>query len=262
VTGVTGATGPAGATGATGPAGATGVTGATGPTGPAGAQGPTGPSGNNIWVLDEGATIGLVPILNFGGGMAVTTGPVANSVLINTISDYVQVGLTGVMGYNGNNSPAGTASGFIGLASGAMIYWNNVVRRKGNLGATNVGTAAGWITVQDSSYFEVMYNINFTGLPSGVVMLVQQFLGATGGSANKGFGSGTAIDQSVMMVNAPGGAATIPWALSANKAYTVFIPSGTSIETYVTYARGGGGSAVYYAATGTYFEMRNIGDGP
>ena len=98
--------------------------------------------------------------------------------------------------------------------------------------------------------------------------MIQQFIGATGGSNRLGFGSGTPINQSVALFQA--GPGTINNAGSQkgtiSKVYTVWIPSGTSIETYIMPITGGGGavgangtSGTLYSATGTYFGLRLIG---
>jgi hypothetical protein len=190
----------------------------------------------------------MFPSINLIGGLNGVTGP-NNTVAINSITDYLQVGITGI-GFTGS----------LQLASGAMVQWNTENTKLGSLGHTTVGTAAGHLTVNKSAYYQINRTINFTGLPSGVVVQAQEFCGATGGNGRFGFGSGTPITQSVSYYqDYSSNANAIGLAASAVKSYIAYLPSGTSIETYVNYIRGGGGSAVMLSPTGTSFDIRNIG---
>jgi hypothetical protein len=259
-TGPTGSVGPQGVTGATGPTGSVGPQGVTGATGPVGSQGVTGVTGPNmVWVQDEGVTLGNFPMINFIGANQVNTGP-NNTVTVNSIANLIQVGVSGIANY----SNTGAASGFKGIASGAMIQWGIERYKFGQLGHTTIATAAGWITVQNSSYYAVSYSLNFTGLPSGAVIQAAQYLSATGGGGALGYGSGTTIDQSFVIMTPAIGIATVPYANNINKSYTVYIPSGTSIETYVSYIRGNGTSGLglngNLMQTGTFFQLTELGD--
>ena len=220
-----------------------------GPQGPQGSPGAAGGSAVNI--QNAGVSLGLFPTINLVGALNGTTGP-NNTVNINSLPDFLQVGITGV---------GATAPSAVQLASSAMIQWNTEKTKIGALGHTTIGTAAGFLTVNKSAYYQVNRNINFTGLPSGVVIQAQEFLGATGGNGRLGFGSGTPIDVSMsyLTVASPSGIGSIEMCDSIDKSYVVYIPSGTSIETYVNYIRAGGGSAVYLSPTGTYFDIRSIG---
>lgn len=223
------------------------ATGAVGPAGATGAQGSQASPGVNIF--NNGATLGTFPTFNFQGGINGTTGP-NNTVNVNSIPDFAQVGITG-LGVSGSNV----------VASGTTVKWNTEIARLGTIGHTNVGTAAGIITINKSAYYQINSKMNFTGLPSGVVVQAQQFISATG--AAFGAGGGTPIAQSVAYLQ-PGlgasGAVSAGQPNSLDASYIVYIPSGTSIETYVTYLNAGGGSAVYLAPTGTFFDIRNIGN--
>jgi hypothetical protein len=194
----------------------------------------------------------MFPSINLIGSLIGTTGPsvAANTVNINSISDYLSVGITGI-GFTGS----------LQLSSGCMVQWNTEATKLGlALGHTTVGTAAGIITVNASAYYEVNRGINFTGLPSGVVIQIQDFIGATGGNGRFGFGSGTPIAKSVAYLDAwTTNANALQLGDSSNKSYVVYIGSGTSIETYINYIRGGGGSAVIMSPTGTTFDIRVIG---
>jgi hypothetical protein len=224
-------------------------TGTIGPTGSVGPPGAQGTFGINVW--DEGVSIGTFGTINFQGGLVVATGPLG-VINVNNMGDFAQVGVTGL-----------GASGALQLASGAMVQWNveNTKMSKGALGHTTIGTAAGWVTIRNSAFYNINSNINFTGLPSGVVVNVQQYLGATGA-----FGSGTPIAQSVSYLQNFAGASAGMIINSVNKNYSVYIPSGTSITTWVQYlqvsiaGKAGGGSPVFLSPTGTYFEIREIGD--
>jgi hypothetical protein len=240
--GVTGAVGNAGSVGNTGPTGAqgpTGTIGTTGPTGPIGAQGSPG-----INLQNAGASLGIFPTINLVGGLNGTTGP-NNTVVINSITDFLQVGITGI-GFTGS----------LQLASGPMVQWNTEKIRLGTIGHTTVGTAAGYLTINKSAYYHVNSRVNFTGLPSGVVIQSQEFISATGA-----FGGGTPISQSVAYTSdgMATGPSTTTLDASISKSYTVFIGSGTSIETYMNYLRTGGGSPIFMSQTGTFFEINSIG---
>lgn len=245
-TGAQGPQGAQGATGPTGPIGPQGITGTTGPTGPQGATGSTGPIGPGVsgfFIKNEGASLGLFQTINLQGGLVGVTGP-NNTVNINPLNDFIQVGITGI-GFTGSFQ----------LASGAMIQWNTQKAIQGTIGHTTVGTAAGWISVNKSAYYQVNSKINFTGLPSGAVVQSQQFVGATGGNGQGGFGSGTPISQSVSYAVQQ----ATSYINSINTSYVVYIPSGTSIETYTNYISGGGGSPIFLSPTGTYFDMTAVG---
>lgn len=237
------ASGTAGPAGSTGAAGATGLAGATGPIGSTGPQGSPGIQASAIVnIFNAGVTLGFFPSINLVGALRGTTGP-NNTVVINTIPDFVQVGITG------------TATGPVISPSGTMLGWNTTVGTGlGALGHTNIGTACGVISVIKSAYYQVNSKINFTGLPSGAIVQSAQYLGATGV-----LGSGTPIVQSVayyenlMYTGVPAFPGTI------NSNYVVFIPSGTNIETYLSYISGGGGSGVYLSPTGTSFDIRSLG---
>jgi hypothetical protein len=254
--GPTGNTGPQGSQGPTGPEGPQGSPGVTGNTGPQGSQGATGPAGaqgaSAVNIFNGGVSLGMFPSINLIGSLVGTTGPsvAENTININSISDYLSVGITGI-GFTGS----------LQLASGCMVKWNTETTNIGlALGHTTVGTAAGIITVNKSAYYEVNRGINFTGLPSGVVIQIQDFIGATGGNGRFGFGSGTPIAKSVSYLDAwTTNASALQLGDSSNKSYVVYIPSGTSIETYINYIRGGGGSAVMMSPTGTTFDIRVIG---
>ena len=282
VQGPTGNTGPQGSQGATGPQGPTGTIGPTGNTGPQGSQGPTGPQGlqgspgvtgaggpqgsqgatgpagaagaSAVFIFNDGVSLGMFPSINLIGALVGTTGP-NNAVNIGQLNDYLSVGITGF---------GAGASSTIQLSSGAMIQWTTEQTKIGKFGHTNIGTAAGFITINESGYYQVNRGVNFTGLPSGCVVQVEEFLGATGGNGRFGFGSGTPITKSVSYSNSYiSNAGAVHFANSVSKSYTVYIPSGTSIETYVSLARRstglGGGSAICLSATGTFFDITLIG---
>jgi hypothetical protein len=231
---------------------------------PAQAPGATGsvltsdPSGNLKWipglinVLNEGVTLGSFQSINFQGGLNGTINPITNVLNLNDLGSFVQVGVTGL-----------GVSGACQLASGAMVQWNveNTIMNKNSLGHTTIGTAAGWVTTRNSAFYSINSNINFTGLPSGVVMHVEQRLGATGTNS-----SGTPIAQSVAYLQTFAGASAGMIINSINKSYTVYVPSGVSISTWIRYlqvssaGKAGGGSPVFLSPTGTYFEVRTIGD--
>lgn len=251
-TGPQGAQGSPGVTGNTGPQGSQGPTGqrgATGNTGPQGSQGPTGPQGNQGSpggnIRNNGASLGIFPTFNLVGSLNGATGP-GNVVNINSINDFLSVGITG---------QGATAASAVQLASGSMIQWNTEKTKLGTIGHTNIGTAAGILTINKSAYYQVNSRICFTGLPSGVVIQSQDYIGATGGNGRFGFGSGTPISQSLGYIT-PGAVQVVD---VLKNSYVAFIPSGTSIETYVNYISGGGGSAVYLSPTGTFFDITNIG---
>ena len=191
-------------------------------------------------------TLAAFSSINFIGGLNGVTGP-NNTIAVNSITDFIQVGLTGI---------AGTAP--LQMASGAMVQWNKLnISVLGAMGHTNIGTAAGWVLLNKSAYYQVNSKLNFTGLPSGVIIQSQQFLGATGG-----LGSGTPISQSLAYLNVgpASGAANIN---ALNSSYVVYVPSGNNITTWVNYlSQGGvpgGGSPVFFSPTGSSFDIRNIG---
>ena len=209
-----------------------------------GAQGSPGPQATpGVNIYNAGATLGAFASINFVGGLNGVTGA-NNIVQVNSIPDFVQVGITG----------AG-ASSSVQLASGAMVQWNT---QKGSalgaLGHTNIGTAAGWITASKSAYYQVNAKINFTGLPSGVVVQTQQLLGATGALS-----SGTPVSQSVAYLQSFSYTGVAAFSQTVDTNYVVYIPSGSSITTHINYITGGGGSPVFLSPTGTFFDIRSIG---
>ena len=139
--------------------------GATGATGVQGIQGPAITVDNNLTSYNANTTI-----LNFVGGLVGATGPASNTTTVNSLNDFLIVGVTG-------SSMATTSA-----ASGHMIQWNNTIYgATGSLGATTVGTAAGWITINKSGYYDISYSLSFTGIPSGLNYLsVQNYVSATG----------------------------------------------------------------------------------
>ena len=193
-----------------------------------------------LTIYANGLTYGSFQNINFIGAHSAATA--ANNVLaINTISDLAYMGVTGA-------NLIGT-----GAASGLMIKWNNVISPvRGTIGVTTVGTAAGYLTVQNSAWYEIRSKIQFTGLPSGTVIQTQQFLGATGS-----FGSGTPVAQSVVF-SPVFGASPINYS-TVNQDYLAYIPSGTNISTFCNYISGGGGSGIAISPTGTFFNLRNVG---
>ena len=219
-------------TGATGPTGSIGAQGVTGATGPAGVN------GTGVWYQNAGVTLGLFNTVNIiGGGLIAATGP-NNTVTINSLPDFIQMGLTGANAANA------------GYASGAMLQWNwNYIAPTGNLGHTTIGTQCGWLTVQKSAYYQISYSLNFTGIPAAQIM-AQQFVSATGGSNQYGYGSGSAINQSIGI----GFGATC----YIDQTYMVYLPSGCSVETYLL-KTGVSASGFGLSPTGSAFLMRSIG---
>jgi hypothetical protein len=270
IDGVTGPTGPAGATGPTGPQGQQGiqgVTGVTGPTGPVGSQGPTGPTGpagvagatgptgpqgaagagaSTFWIInDGGSTLGQFNTINLAGGLNAIMGSAAGIVTINSLDEFAIYGTTG-SNYIASN-----------CASGAMINWNyELITATGTaFSHTTIGTAAGWITMQRGGWYEVDYSLNFTGpATAGGAVMVTCFVGATGGNGRFGFGSGTAIPQSVDIgIGISGG---------LSQSFMAYIPSGASIETWIQRYPShltSGISGIAVSPTGTKFSIRKRG---
>lgn len=207
-----GATGAAGATGATGAAGVTGAVGATGVAGVTGAAGATGSIGSTGPTGPQGATGSMGP---------------------SSFLDFLVCGLTG------SSLSTGLA------ASGPMVLYNqNWHGPAGAIGHTTIGTAAGWITIQKSNYYEVAYSINFTGVPSGTSYIqVQQFNSATGA------GGGSAIPQSISMIYGTTG--------FVDNTYIAYLASGTSLETYVS-RQGPLPSGMAISPTGTQLTIRGL----
>jgi len=210
----------------------------SGPQGITGVTGPAGTNGTGVWYQNAGATLALTNLVNVQGGLYAATGP-GNTIVINAMPDFGQLGVTG-------SNLATTSS-----PSGAMVQWNNnIITPTGSMGHTTVGTAAGWLTIQKSGYYKIHYSINFTGVPSGTSQIVaQQFVGATGGSSALGFGSGSAISQSLAIVYGATG--------YMSNAYVAYLPSGSSIETYI-FRVGGAASGFGISPTGTAFTIRTI----
>lgn len=232
------------ATGAVGPTGSIGATGSTGSIGTTGPTGPIGPGVSGINISNNNTALGYFQNVNLQGGLVGTTGP-NNTVAINSLNDFILVGVAGANMASASN------------ASGGMIQWNNAIYKQGAIGATTVGTAAGWITIQKSGYFEVNYNLTFTGVPSGTLLEVTNFLGATGGAGQYGYGSGTPISQSLTYINAPGASGSA--AFSTDNYYVVYIPSGSSIETYYRKVGSAIPSGIGISPTGTSFTMKCVG---
>lgn len=239
----TGPTGPAGATGPTGPQGATGPTGGIGPTGIPGVAGASA-----VWIRNVGVTLGLFNSIQLNGDLVGVTGPGANEVTISSFNDYIELGLTG----------ANLAKN----ASGLMVYWNATgLLQFGALSHTNVGTAAGWLVVNKSGYYEVNASYAFTGIASGCTAVIQQFISATGGNLQGGFGSGSPIAKSIAYCNV---FSTFTGPIQGpDQSYIVYIPSGSSIETYIIMAKGNGGltgpTGFALSPTGTNFSLRIVG---
>jgi hypothetical protein len=252
--GATGPQGPTGTIGSQGLQGSPGVTGATGPQGPTGAgvEGPTGPQGpagagaSTFWVINDSLeTLGQFNTINLKGSLNATVGPGANTVTINSLDEFAIYGRTG--------SPARSG----GYASGAMVQWNwEMIGATGNLiGHTNIGTAAGWITLSKEGWYEIDYSLNFTGpVQAAGGLMVSCYVGATGGNGRFGFGSGQVIPQSVAIGVVPSG-----W---ISQSFLAFIPSGSSIETYVQRyptSLKSGISGLAISPTGTKFSIRKRG---
>lgn len=276
VTGPTGGIGPQGVQGPTGTQGATGAIGSTGPTGPQGQQGVQGPTGT-IGPTGPTGPRGATGPQGIQGSPGVTgftgpTGPQGATGPQGIQGPTGQIGPTGPQGIQGVTGPTGPQGGIasndlaiLGItgsnmatgfnASGAMIRWNaTILAPTGAIGATTVGTAAGWVTVNKSSYYDVDYAIGFTGLQSPLGVMVQCFIGATGGNQRFGFGSGQPIPQSVGFISTPSG--------FISKSFTTFIPSGSSIETYFstfpTHSLAGN-SGICLNQTGTNFSIKASG---
>ena len=167
------------------------------------------------------------------------------------LNSFAQLGVTG----------ANLASGG---ASGAMVQWNTHNQVLGSFGHTTIGTASANVTISRAGNYNVNYNMNFTGLPSGVVVQVQQFLNAAdqsgnGGTGALGFGSGTPIAQSVAYYQQGQAPAGFINAGSIDKTYTVAVPSGVRMQTFVNYIQAGGGSGIAISPTGTFFEIKDAG---
>ena len=217
--------------------------GIAGPTGPTGPQGPAGANGvSTIWLQNNGATLAPVNTVNLLGGLVGTTGAVPGIVNINSLNDFAILGFTGSNLATGNN------------ASGAMVRWTSeiITPTGGAIGHTTIGTAAAWVTVQKAGWYEIDYSIGFTGV-SVPLLLVQCFLGATGGNGRFGFGSGSPITQSVSYGIGGSG--------FASQSFLAYIPSGSSIETYVSPFSPAvyGLSGICFSPTGSKFSIRTRG---
>jgi hypothetical protein len=219
-----------------------GLFGPTGPTGPQGLAGVNGAS--TIWLQNNQATLAPFSTLSLKGSLVGTTGP-GNAVTINSLNDFAILGLTGSIAQNSS------------YASGAMIQWNReiITPTGGALGHTTIGTAAGWLTVQKEGWYEVDYSIGFTGVsPQNVI--AQCFIGATGGNQRFGFGSGSPIAQSLSY-----GIGGSSGSFFLSQSFLVSIPSGSSIETYVSPLNilPVGISGICFSPTGTKFSIRTKG---
>lgn len=225
------------------------ASGTVGPTGPTGSQGSTGPQGtagaglSGINVYNSIATLGFFTDIVLGAGLVGVTGPTANKVTINSTPDFISCGVTGI-GFTGSlQVPSGSP----------LIKWNvqNTGIALGTLGSTNVGTAAQYISINKTAYYSIAYNLQFTGIPSGVTTQSQVLLGATGAPG------GTAVANSVAVAyNGFSGAVG-----NLENAFTVKIPSGTNVSVAVSYLPGGGsqGSPVFLSQTGTFLQLSSVG---
>jgi hypothetical protein len=208
----------------------------------AGTTGTLGPGASGPFIQNNGIALGEFEGINLLGGLVGVVGP-SNTVNVNSLNDFMQAGL----GAAGQYIPSGASVA-------GMIQYNQAQYALGSIGHTTVGTAAGMFLLNKSGYYAVDSSVNFTGLPSGVVVQTMQFLNATGA-----YGGGTPIAPSVsyFQLLSPAGSQHI--AGGVDSSYITYIPSGSSIETFVAYISGGGGAGMALSPTGTFLSLQLIG---
>ncbi len=231
---------PGGIIGATGVIGPTGPQGSTGPQGATGVQGIAGSPGiTGIDILKDGTSLGTFDRVNLDGGLKGITGPNTDTITFTALDDF------GIFGLTGTNLLSGGASG-------GMVKWNaEYINPTGvSIGHTTIGTAAGWVTINRTGWYEIDYSVGLTG--STMILQSACYIGATGGNGAFGFGSGSPIPQSLAYGSITSGSGFL------QQSFLVAIPSGSSIETYIL-KLSANATAPAYAPTGSKFSIKRRG---
>lgn len=205
--------------------GVAGSQGATGPAGANGAQGATGPAGNSV------------------AGNACIALACSSGAALNVAGSVYTLRPTG----------------------SSVITWTTEVYKTGNISHTTIGTAAGSVSFDRAGTFNVAYQINYTGISSGVNIAIMQRLNSNGTVTP------IALSVSYPIISAGFFAGAAPQRIShkasAQCDYILSVPSGSKLET-LTYLYpkndGGVGQGIYTGAcaaiciTGTSLSISQL----